>query len=197
MRDGDRLVGFIRHAATAWNAEHRIQGHTDVPLSAEGRASLAGCRLPADLLPATWFVSPLARARETAELLGIVEARVEPRLIEMSFGEWEGLTTKEIRAREPRGGGPLGLRPPGGESSEEVVARLAAFLRSEAGRKGPFGAVTHLGIVRAALELAHGWAMARPTPEEIHWDRAHLFLLGEDGRLRPHALNVPFAREAG
>ena len=64
------IIACLRHGATDWNAEGRMQGRRDVPLSAAGRADVAGWTLPADLAhDADWFASPLLRAVETAELM--------------------------------------------------------------------------------------------------------------------------------
>ncbi|NWG45281.1 MAG: histidine phosphatase family protein [Alphaproteobacteria bacterium] len=191
-------LGLIRHAPTLWNAERRLQGRTDMPLSPEGRASLAGLAPPPELAGARWFVSPLLRARETAEALGIESPTAEARLIEMSFGDWEGRTLAELRsdapadtaAREARG---RGLNPPNGETPEHVIARLSDFIRELSGAGGTIGAVTHLGVIRAALVLAHGWDMLGPAPEPVDWSAAHLFYIEPDGRLTPDRLNVPLA----
>jgi probable phosphoglycerate mutase len=125
---------LIRHGATPWNASGRMQGRADIGLSAAGRAEVARWRLPKGGQAARWLVSPLRRARETAALLGAPATLVAARLIEMDWGAWEGLSAVELRrtaagelAREEARG--LDLRPPGGESPRELMARLAAVRR--------------------------------------------------------------------
>jgi hypothetical protein len=89
-------VLLIRHGPTDWNVKGRIQGHTDVSLSAHGRAQVSRWSVPAEFRQYLWFASPLTRAMETARLLGAPDARPEPRLMEMSWGRWEGRTWEEI-----------------------------------------------------------------------------------------------------
>ncbi|HEY5347765.1 MAG TPA: histidine phosphatase family protein, partial [Rhizomicrobium sp.] len=73
-------LGLIRHGPTAWNAQGRIQGKTDVPLSDEGTAEMARLRVPRNFSYARAFVSPLLRARQTALLLGIENPVIDARL---------------------------------------------------------------------------------------------------------------------
>ncbi len=124
----------IRHATTDWNAARLIQGRTDRPLDAAGRAAMKAATLPPGWAGATCLASPLKRAMETARLLGL-DPKPEPRLIEMAWGEWEGRRLSELRAElgeamaenEARG---LDFRPPGGESPRDVQARLLPLLKS-------------------------------------------------------------------
>src|SRR5262249_36686384 len=101
------FVALVRHAATEWTAERRVQGRVDHPLSPEGEAQVARWRLPADLgrLQAGgrlgWAVSPLRRALDTAGRLGAVAPVVEPRLLEMDYGRWQGLGYDEVGALTP------------------------------------------------------------------------------------------------
>src|SRR5262245_65615545 len=96
---------LTRHGETDWNREHRVQGHTDVPLNENGReqARALAERL-VDVPLAAIYASDLARARETAEIvarrlgLGVV---LDPGLREKNFGSWEGLTDVEIAERFP------------------------------------------------------------------------------------------------
>lgn len=195
-------VYFIRHGRTAWNAQDRIQGHIDEPLSPEGREALRDLRPPPPAGAALWFRSPLERARETAALLGIGDARPDARLIEMDWGAWQGETVAGLRdrlgaemlANEAQG---LDFRPPGGESPREVQDRILDWLAAsapEADRQGSaVGAVTHKGVIRAVLALAHDWDMTGRAPVKLEWLAVHVFEY-TDGRLRPVAINVPLER---
>jgi broad specificity phosphatase PhoE len=126
------IFAVLRHGPTEWSATRRLQGRSDIPLSPAGRATVASWRLPPPLAGCAWLTSPLARAIETAEILGLT-ARREARLIEMAWGEWEGLTLAELAAhpgaalaeREPAG---LDFQPQGGESPRQVQARLQPLL---------------------------------------------------------------------
>lgn len=188
-------IALIRHGPTGWNAERRLQGRADRPLSDEGRARVAAWRVPAEYLDFEWVTSPLARARETAEILGLEVARVEGAVVEMDWGDWEGHTRAEldarygpeVAARTARG---LDLRPHNGESPREVRSRFAGWARAVAAGAGPTGAVCHQGIIRAALSLATGWSMVGKPPVAMDWDSLHLFEAGADGRFEVVRVNV-------
>ena len=128
---------MIRHAATAWNEAGRIQGRTDVPLGERGRRALDGRRLPARFASFRVYSSPLARAVETAALLGLGMPVLDPRLAEMDWGEWEGETRASVAAADPDGvarntARGRDFRPSGGESPREVQARIVDWARSVA-----------------------------------------------------------------
>ena len=94
------ILSLLRHGATEWNAQGRMQGRRDVPLSASGREEVARWRLPAAVSrDAQWVSSPLARATETANVLGCAQPLIEPALTEMDWGAWEGRTHDELRAQ--------------------------------------------------------------------------------------------------
>ena len=94
---------LLRHAETDWNRERRFQGWRDVPLSATGReqAESAARLLATTRLDAVWS-SSLARARDTAAIIAAphgLPVQETDAFREMGFGEWEGLTRDEVRAR--------------------------------------------------------------------------------------------------
>jgi probable phosphoglycerate mutase len=156
---------FVRHGQSTWNAAGRWQGQADPPLSALGRAQaerladrLAGAGV------ALLAASDLARARETAEILGArlgLVPRFDPALREHDVGAWSGLTRAEIERRWPEQlarflGGDLALRPGGGESRLALRARVrSALVRLEASAPGPVAVVSHLGVLRALAPAAH------------------------------------------
>jgi broad specificity phosphatase PhoE len=192
-------VAILRHGPTAWNADRRLQGRADPPLTDETRRRLAGLRPPAEFADAAWHASPLARARDTAALLGAVELRLEPRLIEMDFGAFEGRRLAELRrnlgsemsANEARG---LDFLPPGGESPRQVRERLQPWLAACAASDGKHLAVSHKGVIRALLSLATGWDMRAKPPHRLDWSALHVFALDADGRPRPERMNLPLER---
>lgn len=191
---------LIRHGATAWNAAGRIQGRRDVALSAAGRAALAACTVPARWCGAQWYASPLARARDSARLLGAAQLCSEAALIEMDWGEWEGCTLAALRARlgesmRANEAGGLDFRPAGGESPREVRARLQAWLASLPAGGGPLVAVTHKGVIRAALSLAAGWDMRAAFVPRLDWSCGHAFRIGAGGALAIERLNVALAAD--
>lgn len=141
------VVYFARHGQTDWNAERRLQGQLDIPLNALGRTQSSRCaQLLRDLLQRDGFdrgkldyvASPLGRARETMEIiragLGLDPAtyRTDARLMEMSFGRWEGYTFDELKLREAdslaaRDLDRFGYVVPGGESYRQLAARVRAW----------------------------------------------------------------------
>lgn len=192
-------LALIRHGITEWNLEKRIQGRIDQPLSDIGRRRLSEIALPQDYRNDRWYCSPLQRATETARLLGLQDFCVEPALIEMHWGDWEGEILKPLRkelGERMRANESLGLDfcPPGGESPRQVQARLQPWLRRLAERDEPAAAVVHKGIIRCIYALSCNWDMRGEAPVEFAWDVLHRFELEADGRLRRHYEAVPMAR---
>lgn len=179
---------LIRHGATVWNASGRLQGRADVGLSPAGRAEVGRWQVPAAFADARWLTSPLRRARQTAALLTDRPVLVEPRLVEMDWGIWEGCRLAELRAAAPaamasneaRG---LDFRPPAGESPREVCARISALVADLAADPTAVVAVCHKGVIRAALALATGWDMRTRPPVRLSRDRAPAFVCHRGGRL--------------
>ncbi len=188
---------LIRHGETAWNAEHRIQGHLDIPLSATGirQAASLGERLAAETVTAV-YSSELARAWLTAvpfaARLGL-EIIPDSRLRERSFGVFEGLTVDEIAARHPEGFRRWRERDPAwamddGESGQQLIDRVLSALDDIASRhRGETVAVvTHGGVLDVAYRAARG----------LSWDatREHLMLNASINRLSaqgsPLALSI-------
>lgn len=123
VRDDDELW-LIRHGETAWSANGRHTSVTDLDLTEAGVASTLTLNVP---LAAIDFVqvltSPRKRARDTATMAGFPGAVVDGDLAEWAYGDYEGLTTPEIREHAP--GWTVWTHPsPGGETAEQVGARL-------------------------------------------------------------------------
>jgi broad specificity phosphatase PhoE len=192
-------VALIRHAPTAWNAEGRVVGRADPPLSPEGAARAARWQLPADLRTLAtqgrlgWAVSPLARARETARLLGAVAPLVEPRLAEQDWGEWTG-HLRTVLARDTIGTG-WDATPPGGESPGRVLVRLRGWLDELAAGEGPdtWAAVTHMGVIRVIIAAALRWDLDGAPPIRLLPDSLHRVRRRGDGLLQMIGLNQPLA----
>jgi 2,3-bisphosphoglycerate-dependent phosphoglycerate mutase len=185
---------LLRHGETAWNAEHRIQGQLDVPLSPTGmrQAARLAARLADEPISAI-YSSDLARAALTAAPLGAQTGcalRFDERLRERAFGIFEGATLEEIardhraeferwRARE------IDWAIPGGESARDLLDRVGAALTdivlAHAG--GTVAVVAHGGVLDAA------YRRARTLP----WDapREHPMLNASINRL--HAQAPPLA----
>lgn len=190
-------VLLIRHGRTAWNASGRIQGRRDIGLSALGRAELAARRIPPEYAHYRWFASPLARAVESARILGAQGLCTDARLAELDWGRWEGWTRDALRARyaeafaenEARG---LEFRPPGGESPRELRLRLRAWLADVAAGGQAAIAVTHKGVIQMALAMATGWDLVSRAPTRLDWRCGQHFRLTAAGAdMRVARLNVP------
>ena len=146
---------LVRHGETDWNADGRLQGHTDRPLSDYGRrqARKLAAELCGEEIEAI-YSSDLARARETAEIVGEqlgLPIELDPELREKDWGNWEGLTAVERDRVEFAG-----------ESTEAHQQRMLRALRRIAERHSGDGrvlVVTHGGSVRRVQAAAMGMAL--------------------------------------
>jgi broad specificity phosphatase PhoE len=192
-------LALLRHGPTDWNAQGRVQGTVDVPLSEEGKARMSALLPPSGFEKAIVYCSPKLRARQTAACLGLTNLHLDPRLAEQNWGDWEGLTRTEMLARDgadafERSGRGIAFRPPGGESTGELHARLQSFFNDVATRGEDAIAVAHMGVLRAAYVLATGWDMAAPMPAELDLKCALILTLAPDGTPSLAGLNVPLPR---
>jgi broad specificity phosphatase PhoE len=129
-------VWLVRHGETEWTVSRRHTGRTDIPLTPAGekRARELGPLLATHAFAAV-FTSPLERARRTAALAGFEDAVVDDRLVELNYGEYEGLTSAQIR--EQRADWSLWRDgSPGGESMAEAGARADEVIASLEAAKG-------------------------------------------------------------
>jgi broad specificity phosphatase PhoE len=146
---------LVRHGETEWSATGRHTGRTDLPLTDEGRAKAAALRQTlADHHFALVLTSPLQRARETCSLAGLLDrAETEADLREWDYGDYEGLTTAEIKQRRPdwslwRDGSP------GGEVAAEVGRRADRVIATARAAAGDAVAFAHGHLLRV---LAARW----------------------------------------
>ena len=163
-----RRVVLWRHGRTAWNAEGRFQGQSDVPLDELGQAqAAAAARRLAALRPDRLVASDLSRARRTADALaGLTGLPVgeDARLRETWAGRWEGLLTAEIRERHGAEyarwrWGSADMPAGGGETRTEVAARMTAVVEEVAATlpdRRLAVLVTHGGGARLAIALLLG-----------------------------------------
>jgi broad specificity phosphatase PhoE len=195
MSDGVPLVA-IRHAPTEWNQARRLQGRTDIALAAEGIVAARSWRADPTWTRYRVLASPLKRALETARLLFPVhQIALDPRLMEMDFGSWEGKALADLRAEpgaeaEARESLGLDFSAPGGETPRQVQARIQPLLTEIAAAGMPTIIVTHKAVLRALLSLATGWAMLGKPPVKLKPDSAHLFRLGGNGKISVEKMNV-------
>jgi probable phosphoglycerate mutase len=173
-------IHLVRHGRTALNAQGRFRGRNDVPLddrgfvdAAEAAHALVGSGI------ATAYASPLLRTRQTAEFVARASnARVElePDLVDLDHGRWEGLTAEEAAASDPEAferfrRDPRNAEAPGGERLGDVERRVLAVLERVGAEHdgGACAAVSHEIPIRlvvaslAALEGPAMWGFDLPT----------------------------------
>jgi probable phosphoglycerate mutase len=152
--DGPTLV-LARHGETEWSRTGRHTGRTDVPLTEAGReaARRLGGRLAGREF-ALVLTSPLGRARETCELAGLGEhAQIEPGLREFDYGEYEGITTPQVRETRP-GWNLWRDGAPGGEQPDDVGARADRVIDRVLEAGGDVALFAHGHVLRV---LAARW----------------------------------------
>jgi broad specificity phosphatase PhoE len=196
-----RKLYFIRHGETHLNAARRLQGRNDIPLNALGRRQAAQCgELLGKLFAANGVTpqhfaftsSPLSRARETMDILRVAlglpqkDYATDPRLAEMSFGSWEGLTYKEVRDQDrsilaKRDRDKWNFQPPGGESYAQLLVRVREWYDSAS---GDAVVTAHGGVARAFLVL-HGVKSPTEAPlGDIAQGVVYEFMPGSINRYR-------------
>ena len=130
-------ITFIRHAITDWNAAGRWQGQNDTPLSHAGKTQALQLKSRLERSPQTFdavYSSPLERARDTAQIvLPHTEIRLDDRLLELNFGDFEGKTHPQ-NSQHPHFqdwlNDPYRVATPNGESLEHLTQRMQDFVTS-------------------------------------------------------------------
>ena len=181
-------IAFVRHGETDWNAEGRLQGQRDIPMNAKGRAQARRngetiARLIPEAARFLFVASPLSRARETMEIVRTAmgldpkDYQIDERLLEITFGELEGLTYQDIESRTPgwlasREANKWEFRPPGGESYRMLSERIVAWLKTIA---RPSVVVAHGGVGRVARAHLLGLDRSESVSESFPQDRVFLW----------------------
>ena len=172
---------LVRHGQTAWNRAERFRGHSDVPLNGTGSSQ---AHAAARRIVSTWkvdavYTSPLRRALDTAQAIAQrcgLTAQPCDGLIDINFGEWQGLTADEVAATYPEQlhlwrTAPQRLRIPGGESIARVRRRSthAVHELALAHPGGTILLVSHqvvckvLVLAMLGLSAAHFWDIQQET----------------------------------
>jgi broad specificity phosphatase PhoE len=147
-----RRLLLVRHAPTSATRAFAFPG--DEPLDDRGRADAATL---AEALPARLDVlcSPARRCRATTEAARLGEPRVEPALVECDFGSWTGRTFEDVTTADPDAARAWmtdpHARPHGGESLAAFAERVGRWLDGQATLDGAAVAITHAGVVKAAV----------------------------------------------
>lgn len=179
---------LTRHGETEWNAAKRYQGHSDISLNETGlrQAALLARRLSAEPIDVI-YSSDLSRAVETAKIIAELQPRALPvkkdlRWRELFFGEWEGLTYEEVRAKWSVKSSnwyenPARLSPPGGETLLQLAARVQSALEDlrTQHKDQTVLVVTHAGAIQALLCSVLGMDLKRYW--QFHISQASLTIL--------------------
>ena len=172
-------VYLVRHGETAWSLSGQHTGTTDLALTEHGEEAATRLAQPLSRVPfARVLTSPMRRAGRTCELAGLgAQAIVDPDLMEWNYGDYEGLTTVQIRARAP---GWVLFRDgcPGGESPEAIGARVDRLVERVRSKDGDVALFAHGHVFRV---LAARW-LGLPVSIGRHFllDTATLSVLGYD-----------------
>ncbi|MDX8404614.1 MAG: histidine phosphatase family protein [Mariprofundus sp.] len=155
-------LDLLRHGALQGGIKYR--GHTDDPLTAQGRADMDAVWRQLAMEVDIIVTSPLSRCAEAANdwaAQAAIPCIIEPRVAEIFYGSWEGKTSDEIRSTFPGmleqwRRDPTGMRPPNGESPEELRHRLEQWLSevSNAYQGRHMLLVSHSGVLRMLISLA-------------------------------------------
>jgi broad specificity phosphatase PhoE len=193
---------LLRHGATEWSLSGQHTGRTDMPLTPGGekRAAEAGVMLAGlrgDTPLAVVMSSPRSRALRTAELAGLTVTEVTEQLAEWDYGDYEGLTTPQIRETVP--GWTVWTHPcPNGETAEQVGARARRVL-ARVREHLAHGDVVLVGHGHFGRVLVATWLELPPT-EGVRFalDAAAVSELGDErGVPQIRRLNVPPLPERG
>ena len=135
---------LVRHGQTEWNRTERFRGRADVPLNETGRLQ---AKATSDRIAATWqpvrvYSSPLSRAVDTARAIALafdLPVQVHPGLVDIDYGQWQGLTPEDVRARWPEALAAWYETPhlthiPGGETLEALRQRSMTAVSELAAR---------------------------------------------------------------
>ena len=162
---------LIRHGQTNWNLEQRFQGQSDIPLNETGRrqAQALAERLAAETFDAV-YSSDLQRATETAKIICASQIHSDPRLREVNFGDWEGLTYDEIKVKYPETlaaweSDIFKNAPPSGETLEQLAIRVQSMLDElrEKHEDQNILIVAHGGVLQTLI------CLALKLPSTMYW----------------------------
>lgn len=177
-----RNLFLVRHGHTIWSDTGGVAGRTDIPLSDTGKMAVTafGATFKAEAIFTHWYCSPLQRTRQTSAILRakltaiskhpMPESRIDPRLVELNFGDWEGMTWDEVHRDFEEvmrywGEDWVNRSPPNGESFDEQVQRCSQWLNDwQQGLDSQIDystmVVAHGGTIRAMLCLCLNWSLS-------------------------------------
>lgn len=170
---------LVRHGETQWSRDGRHTSVTDLPLTDAGERAARKLRERlADVAMDLVLCSPRRRALDTAALAGFADPTLEPDLVEWDYGDYEGVTTPQIRERDP-GWWLWTDGCPGGESPQEVAERLDRVIERVRSHGGRVLALAHghsLRVLAARwlgmpVEAGASFLLNTSTVSVLAWDR--------------------------
>ncbi|MFT5895147.1 MAG: broad specificity phosphatase PhoE [bacterium] len=175
-------IFLVRHGHTIWSQTGGVAGRSDIPLSDTGEAAVTtlGQTYNTETSFSHWYCSPLQRTRQTSSILRaglsavsnhrLPEVCIDSRLVELDFGDWEGMTWDEVHQDYEQtmrhwGEDWVNRSPPNGESFDEQVQRCSQWLKDwEQGLDSQIDSATmvvaHGGTIRAILCLCLNWSLS-------------------------------------
>ncbi len=152
MAESEQKVYIVRHGETEWSISGQHTGITDIPLTENGRTQVKFLKpMLANEVFTLILTSPLHRARETCKLSGLGDtAEVDPNLMEWNYGEYEGVTSKEIHKTVP-GWLVFNDGAPGGETPEQIGARADRVIQRVRAVQGNVALFAHGHIFRVLV----------------------------------------------
>ncbi len=145
-----KKIYLLRHGETAWTKSGQHTSFTDIELTPNGRWEAKRLGKTIKHIKFDYvFSSPVKRARETFKLAGFKEAevKIDPRLLEWNYGDYEGLTTKEIHKTNP-GWTIFTQDPPSGETAKEIEKRVDDLLKCASSLDGLVAFVSSAHVTR-------------------------------------------------
>tara|TARA_B100000029_G_scaffold159891_1_gene155647 strand:- start:5255 stop:5914 length:660 start_codon:yes stop_codon:yes gene_type:complete len=167
------IIAVVRPGCTDFDVQNRIQGNLDLPLNEDGRSQLANSISQLAAWPLkTVYTAATDPARSTAEAIGDalqLPVRFHDELANIDHGLWQGLSLKEIKRKSPKvlkqwQESPETVRPPGGETIQEALARILAVLKKPMKREESLAIVTSDPL---ATLLGCAITSARPEFESV------------------------------
>lgn len=169
---------LVRHGHTIWHDSGGVAGRTDIDLSQAGRQAVMALASswPAQRVHDCWHSSPLKRTRETTDILreymatdGDSDVRIDERLVELDFGDWEGMTWQSVHENHAQEMDAWGRdwehrSPPNGETFAHQAARCDDWLQELVSREQAQQThivVLHGGSIRALVCCCLGWPLTQ------------------------------------
>jgi broad specificity phosphatase PhoE len=197
------VIYLCRHGQTEWNRERRLQGQTEADLTPLGRLQAAAM---ADLLhdliarePADWRIvaSPLRRARDTAQVIATrlgLALEFDDRLMELTVGQWEGRLYADVHRENPEAfkSPEWFFTAPGGETYEQIMARVSEWLAEQAAEPERRLIVVSHGIAGRLLRGAYAGLSREDTlAQDVPQDALYRLSAGQIDRLDCEPVEEP------